>query len=381
MSQASSIHFPWIINKKTDLIWFIGGALSGYFLLFLNAGLGWDMISIWFIWVTLIDTPHFFGTYSRTFLDKEEFSRRKKLLLGSTAWFFVGPITLGISYMMYNAGSSNYVLPWTIFAAFFGLWAYWHVVRQHYGFMALYKKKMGEINRLDFRLDSAMLYGGLLLPFVVFVTRHPETRGLVGINESNLFISDSIANLTMSLLAVLTVIFIARQAYLKSKGEIINGAKVLFLLAVVPLHIFICYSEAALATGFFAFGAFVTIFHDLQYHAIVWFHHKNRYHKEGVDASRFGIAAKISKNLAVFICCAVFMGVLVRLLGCSIEVHPGCFPFYISSEKMLFADMGADKLFQGILIGFALQHYFLDQFIWRTSKDKELNKDLKLVEK
>ncbi|TNE74709.1 hypothetical protein EP331_00805 [bacterium] len=373
--------FPWIINKKTDLIWFIGGALSGYLLLFLNAGLSWDMISIWFIWVTLVDTPHFFGTYSRTFLDKEEFSKRKKLLLGSTGWFFLGPLTLLLSYFLYEAGVDNYVLPWTIFAAFFGLWAYWHVVRQHYGFLALYKKKMGEKSSFDFKLDSTMLYGGLLTPFVVFVTRHPETKGLVMINDSNAYISDWIASAAFGLIVLLSLVYIGRQVYLKTQGEQINGAKMLFLLAVVPLHVFICYSDAVLATGFFAFGAFVTVFHDLQYHAIVWFHHKNRYHKPGVDASRFGVAAKISKNLAVFICCAIFMGVLVRLLGCSIEVHPGCFPFYISSEKMLFADMGADKLFQGVLIGFALQHYFLDQFIWRTSKDKELNKDLKLAEK
>ena len=378
--STSAITFPWIINKKTDLIWFIGGALSGYFLFFLNVGLGWDMISIWFIWVTFIDTPHFFGTYSRTFFDKEEFANRKKLLLGSMLWYLAGPLAVLISYLMYSVGSVNYYVPWSLFAAFFGAWAYWQVVRQHYGFMALYKKKMGEKSSFDFKLDSAMLYGGLLLPFLVFVSRHPDTRGFVFIVDASSPLIPIISIGTTILVIGVSLIFIARQVYLSKLGEKINGAKILFLLAVVPLHFFICYSDAVLDSGFFAFGAFVTVFHDLQYHAIVWFHHKNRYHKKGVDSTRFGIAAKISKNLAVFICCAVFMGVLVRLLGCSIQVHPGCFPFYIATEKMIFADFGMDKLLQGVLIGFALQHYFLDQFIWRTSKDKTLNKDLKLSE-
>lgn len=389
MSTAvAPIHFNWIINKKTDLVWFIGAALSGYFLWFLNAGLGWDMVSIWFIWVTFVDTPHFFGTYSRTFLDKEEFKRRKTLLLGSMGWFLAGPLAIGISYLLFSSGSANYEIPWTLFVAFFGIWAYWHVVRQHYGFMALYKKKGNELDKTDYRIDSSLLYGGLMIPFIVFVFRHPETRPIIGLQEGydpilfgDVGLTSFVQGTALGIIGLIALVFVARQFFLYSKGIAINGPKVLFMLAVVPLHIFICYSDAVLATGFFAFGAFVTVFHDLQYHAIVWFHHKNRYHKPGVDASRFGIASKISKNLGVFILCAVMMGLLVRLLGCTIEIHPGCFPFYISSEDNMFGAFNTDRLFQGILIGFALQHYFLDQFIWRTSKDKELARDLKMGDK
>lgn len=383
----ATFQFNWIINKKTDLIWFIGAAGSGYLLWFLNAGLGWDMISIWFVWVTLIDTPHFFGTYSRTYFDKEEFQRRKKLLLGSTAWFLAGPAAIGISYLMYRAGMASYEVPWTVFIGIFGAWAYWHVVRQHYGFLALYKKKGGEVNKLDYRIDSALLYGGLMLPFLVFIVRHPETRPLFGLEMGvdpvlmgGIALTPFIQSAAITIISVIALVYIARQIYIVINGGSINGPKALFLLAVVPLHIFICYSEAVLATGFFAFGAFVTVFHDLQYHAIVWFHHKNRYHKPGVDANRFGMAAKISKSIGVYILCAVAMGVIVRLLGCTIEIHPGCFPFYISSDEQMFGVFHKDRLLQGLLIGFALQHYFLDQFIWRTSKDKELAKDLKVSE-
>jgi len=99
-------------------------------------------------------------------------------------WYLAGPLAVLISYLMYSVGSVNYYVPWSLFAAFFGAWAYWQVVRQHYGFMALYKKKMGEKSSFDFKLDSAMLYGGLLLPFLVFVSRHPDTRGFVFIVDA-----------------------------------------------------------------------------------------------------------------------------------------------------------------------------------------------------
>jgi len=96
--------FHWIVSPRADLLWFIGGALGGYLLLYLHAGLGLDMITVWFLWVVLLDSPHFFGTYSRTYFDREEWQRRRKLLLGSLAWFLVGPAVLGLSYLGYRLG-------------------------------------------------------------------------------------------------------------------------------------------------------------------------------------------------------------------------------------------------------------------------------------
>ena len=40
---------------------------------------------------TCVDTPHFFGTYLRTYLDKKEFAARRTFLLGSLLWIVAGP--------------------------------------------------------------------------------------------------------------------------------------------------------------------------------------------------------------------------------------------------------------------------------------------------
>jgi hypothetical protein len=37
------------------------------------------MVGIWFLWVVFLDSPHLFGTFSRTYLDKREFQQRRKL--------------------------------------------------------------------------------------------------------------------------------------------------------------------------------------------------------------------------------------------------------------------------------------------------------------
>lgn len=381
-----------------DLTWFIGGALAGYGLFFVHAGLGWDMVGIWFLWVVLLDSPHFFGTISRTYLDKQEFKQRKRLLTWSLLWFAVGPFTILLSWSFFELGLSNYQLPWKLFLIFFGLWAYWHIVRQHYGFLRLYQKKNGDNHPLDARLDSALLYGGLLLPFLVFVVRHPETRVQLGLAESiptlaslqgssAALSSTYLASLTWEhwvvfvsafLIGVSALAFLVRQGHKMFRGEKVNGPKMLFLLAVVPLHVYVCFSPAVLSASLLAFSAFITIFHDIQYHAIVWFHHRNRYHRPGVDKKKFGLAPKISKNILTYAGCAIFFALIFRLLGCSFDIHPGCVPFVISSDYHLFGAVNSDALLKAMLLGFPLHHYFVDQYIWKTSKSKELRKDLKM---
>ena len=182
-------------------------------------------------------------------------------------------------------------------------------------------------------------------------------------------------------IGTLVVAFMLRQAALVRAGERVNGPKMLFLAAVVPLHVYVCFSEAVLSASLLAFAAFVTIFHDIQYHAIIWFHHRNRYHREGVDKKKFGLAPKVSKNLGTYFGCSIFFALIFRLLGCTLDVHPGCVPFVITSEVELFGGVHTDALLKAFLLGFPLHHYFVDQYIWKTSKDKQLQKDLNVTER
>jgi hypothetical protein len=109
------------------------------------------MVRIWFLWVVFLDSPHFFGTFSRTYLDKREFQQRRTLLTWSLLWFLAGPAMILLGYGLFELGVSGYQLPWTLLLIFLGLWAYWHVVRQHDGFMRLYQKKNADSDPIDAR--------------------------------------------------------------------------------------------------------------------------------------------------------------------------------------------------------------------------------------
>src|SRR3977135_80608 len=78
--------------------------------------------------------------------------------------------------MLFFAVGPLLVLSGAGFAFFFvaALWAYYHLVKQHYGFMVLYKKKNGDLAPIDNALDRLLLLFAFNYPFVAFITRDPQ---------------------------------------------------------------------------------------------------------------------------------------------------------------------------------------------------------------
>jgi hypothetical protein len=367
----------WIVSPSFDLIWFIGGAATGYGMLALHAVFGLDMVAVWFAWFVLLDSPHFFATWSRTYLDREEWRTRGRLLTASLAWFLVPPLVLLLSFALYRFEVPQYKVALVVLTAAVNLWAYWHVIRQHYGFMALYQRRNGDSDPIDRRVDAVLLYGTLLAPFAAFVVRHPETRAVLGLTTTASPIAQVIVALSVAIVLGVTIAFVARQAVRWHQGRALNVPKLLFLLAVVPLHLTICYGNAALTAPLLAFAAFVTIFHDVQYHAVVWFYQRNRY--RGADAGRYGPAAWVGRSFATFALCAVAAGAFMGATVCGLGVQPGCTPFVSSSELTLFGTVTWREALFGIFLGFLMHHYYIDQFIWRPSHDAGLRRDLQLA--
>ena len=74
------------------------------------------------------------------------------------------------------------VSPGVGFVFFFvaALWAYYHLVKQHYGFMVLYKKKNGDLATYgQAARPSVSAARPSQYPFVAFVARDPEAMGRV----------------------------------------------------------------------------------------------------------------------------------------------------------------------------------------------------------
>jgi hypothetical protein len=59
------------------------------------------------------------------------------------------------------------------------LWAYYHLVKQHYGFMVLYKKKNNDLAPIDNALDRLLLMFAFNYPFVAFIANDPTAMARV----------------------------------------------------------------------------------------------------------------------------------------------------------------------------------------------------------
>ena len=162
-THAGVISLRWIISARDDLVWLIGSVASSYLLLILYVKGILPLVPMVAVWAILIDAPHVFGTFSRTYFDRTERCNRSRLLWGSLLFFTVGPIMV-----LAGAGLISFFIA--------ALWAYYHLVKQHYGFMVLYKKKNNDLAPVDNALDRLLLLFAFNYPFVAFVAQDPEAR-------------------------------------------------------------------------------------------------------------------------------------------------------------------------------------------------------------
>src|ERR1044072_3273091 len=155
-----AVSLRWLISAREDLVWFIGSVASSYLLLGLYVTGILPLIPMVAGWAILIDAPHVFGTLSRTYFDKSEWKTRKRLMLGSLGFFIIGPalVLLGAGFTFFFVAA---------------LWAYYHLVKQHYGFLVRYKKKKNDLAPVDIALDRWLLMFAFNYPFVQFIASDP----------------------------------------------------------------------------------------------------------------------------------------------------------------------------------------------------------------
>ncbi|MCI0603961.1 hypothetical protein L0156_13235 [bacterium] len=367
------ISTKWITGRSFDLFWYIGACLTSYAMIYLHVGLGVSALLLWWFWILSVDGPHVFATLSRTYLDLQEWKERWELFWGSLLWFLLGPLSL------FAGIETQTSLPYFVFLAFAGLWAYWHVVRQHYGFLVLYQKKNGEPAGKSNPMDYWIFYVLMLAPFVSFLLRHPIAREQVGLPTTITPVEQAIIQADHILIVAALALYVVKEYYNARQGRPWNLPKNLFLAACVPLHLLIFlhpYISTHLPIRLFV--VFVTFYHNVQYHGIVWFYNRNRYQKSG---EKFGPAKWINRNFLIYYAAALLFAISYRyvnwyFLGLRVPFSGG--PNSIS-EMPLGLDFTISDLAFAFWWGFALHHYFLDQKIWKLSKDKKLTQELRLA--
>ena len=182
-------------------------------------------------------------------------------------------------------------------------------------------------------------------------------------------------------LAVL-VLYLGRQVQRAFRGEELNGSKLLLLLSIVPLH-FAAFSRPLLAAFIVPL---VTVGHNLQYHCIVYSYARSKY------AASSGPRLRWAR--AVFRSVPVYLGVgLVFTFG----FYRGPWIDWLRDatglrlDRVMLDSLGmmagirdpaalglGEQVFAGLIVGSAMQHYYLDAKIWRVSRDPQVQEHLRV---
>lgn len=376
-ARPSAISLRWIINGRDDLVWFIGSVLSSYALLLLYIKGLVPLVPMVALWAILIDAPHVFGTLSRTYFDRTERRNRARLLWGSLLFFAVGPLMV-----YFGAG--------LIFFFVAALWAYYHLVKQHYGFMVLYKKKNGDLAPVDNALDRLFLLFAFNYPFVAFIAQDPEAMARVPPG-----LQSRVNGLVTFLLAgtiILGVVWVGRQVQRAIVGLPLNVPKYLLLAAAIPMHWIVLLTPMPHKP--IAIVAILTIYHNLQYHRLIWFHNQ-KYTSRVVAArgqtanrgdgvsdvekvelrAKYGAAELISRRLLFYIAFGIVFGLIYQ--------GPRQYLGYVSfnergSTGALTEPAFVTQLAISFLWGYAFIHYYLDSKIWRVRRDPSVGTALKM---
>jgi hypothetical protein len=342
----------WLISQKDDLIWFIGSVVASYLMLAANLIFAVPLMILVWIWALGFDGPHVFGTVSRTYADKDERKKRARLFYGTLALFLVGP-SMVIAGHARLLGTSVWGPAFFFFAS---LWAYYHLVKQHYGFMILYKKKNGDLDDIDNLIDRGFLLLGFTYPFVHFVLHSVAGKTAAPFDTTSKPLAWFEA-LVFDAFLVSAILFVGRQAqrvfFLKKP---LDGPKLLLLGAAIPMHWVVLRFLEPAAGGALAAVATLTIYHNIQYHRLIWFHNYNKYARPG--ASNFGLATIVNKNFWTYFGCAVLFGAAYHI------------PHYTV--------MAPGSIAMSFIWGGAFTHYYLDSKIWRVRRDTQLNQNLRM---
>lgn len=405
-ARPRAISMRWIISGREDLIWFIGSVASSYALLVLYVTGLVPLLPMVAGWAILIDAPHVFGTLSRTYFDRSEWKTRKRLMLGSLGFFIVGPalVLLGFGFSFFFVAA---------------LWAYYHLVKQHYGFMVLYKKKNNDLAAVDNALDRLLLMFAFNYPFIAFIAGDADAMARVppflrgGVNI--------VAAVLLAGTIVIGIAWLIRQVQRVWLQLPLNVPKYFLLAAAIPMHWVALLTPMAHKP--IALVAILTIYHNLQYHRLIWFHNQ-KYTAGSADASsasarrslagssnvepegqslsapqggraaglgartsrplereartdlriKYGPAALISRRLLFYIAFGIIFGIIYQ--------GPRQYLGYLGLQSAQ-SDSPAQlslpiQLGIAFLWGYAFIHYHLDAKIWRVRRDPSVGKALNM---
>lgn len=248
----------WIWGARVDLSVFVGSAVVALALAVCAPWLAspGGGLPVWgyLLFVIAVDVAHVYATLFRTYLDPDELRERPALYLGVPLACFVGGVWI------YQASPLWF---WRVLAYA----AVIHFVRQQVGWVAIYRARLGERDRLDRWIDAATIYAATGYPLLVWHASPPRAFDwFVPGDFFHLALpAGALDAARIAYFAVVTA-YVARTAVHVAARRRFNLGKHVVVGATIA-----CWYVGIVATdGDFTFTVTNVLIHGIPYMALLW---------------------------------------------------------------------------------------------------------------
>lgn len=345
----------WIVSPRYDQFFLFGAwgvPLALYALaLALPGNLGLLIALAVFV---LLDNSHQVATLPLTVFDPGTMRSHAPAYLGGAA--AIGAAAVAQSFFPDSLASKL----WTSLVLY---WGAWHLIRQHYGFLRLYQHRDKPSNPRVAQAESLALYAGAVFPYFVSLSHESWADDPLGKLLYRLPVPPWSAWIVFAVFASAFVVMLADAASRVRRGEALFTPRFVHVLLVVS-NFWMGLLWAG-ASNLLVAVLFITSYHDLQYHAVLWFVGKKRV--APADAPVYPLVRRMFSSMGVFVFAIVAGAVLQALLRNDFQLMSHVLPASAATTA-LFA----------LVNSYAYMHYWFDGNMWKLSSDARLRAELGL---
>jgi len=262
MSDAPAKRY-WLFSAPVDLSVFLGSAVLALGLLVLGGALGilhsdspsWTWVAV----ILLIDVAHVWSTIFRVYLDSDVFRERRFLYIAAPlGCFATGVVLYSIDAMLF----------WRVLAYM----AVFHFVRQQYGWVRLYRGRLGESDRFGHWFDGIVIYAATVFPLLWWHAHLPREFWWFLVGDFRQ-LPTIVAQIAEPIYWALMAAYVVRAGYQwLGRGHVNPGKHIVVVTTAVCWYVgIIAYNSD------YAFTVTNVVIHGIPYFALIYWYGRGRY--------------------------------------------------------------------------------------------------------
>lgn len=334
---------PWIDKPKTDVFFILAPSFVVVAVVFLFN----DALKVietkhsfytWLILIVFIDVAHVYATLFKTYFVREEFKKRKKLLIALPMGCFI------VGIILFSLGS---VVFWSVLAYI----AVFHFIRQQYGFMRLYSRKEVKTN-WTVAIDDIIIYTATVYPMLYWFFSSPREFNWFTEKDFIRFENQLVLGILGWIYGLIVVFYIVRTIYKSIKERYFNIPK----NTIITGTFLSWYCGIVYFNNDLVFTLLNVVSHGIPYIALIYLNEIDK--KSELD---LGILNYV-KGVGGFFVFISFLLMIAFFEECVWEV-------FVWNEQFSWnnSDFSNWQLFLVPLLTIPqFTHYILDGFIWKS---------------